>query len=262
MAWESCYIRSFHTCKRIQRCLSHTLSIPKTMLQPASKMQHRFESRQGNEMSCTKHTCRTPLTVAAGACKLPQHPLHRQAVRAQPSPEDPMHYHCYWYDAATLTQTIVYGSELLQIGCRLLTDAGWAAHWHYYVETTGRTCTENLMTSCTCLATMLTPVAGDRFLVAEIPGLLGQSDQAKINRYSVNIDHGACMCIGYTHRSRSKCTHRWLVSQSENESAVRDSRLHRANLMTTAAESVSDARTHETLADPRDDSGSNNFDSC
>lgn len=83
---------------------------------------------------------------------------------------------------------IVYGLELLQIGCHLLTHAEWAAHWHYYVETTGHTCITNLTTTYTCPATMLTPAAGNHFPIAgfqEFPGLLRQSDQAAVHSYAL-----------------------------------------------------------------------------
>jgi len=142
--------------------VSYTFSMHKTILIRASTTQHRFDIMQHNKMSSIKHVCRTLLTATMGACKLRQHPPHRQTTRAELSPKDPMHY-CCRYDAAAPAQMNVYGSELLQICCQLLNDAGlltWEVQWHCCAENTAHT---SLVTTCTCLATF---AADNHFLAA------------------------------------------------------------------------------------------------
>lgn len=178
---HAAYVAPIHASAS-KDAMSHTFSIPNTMLLAlcTSKMHHRSENLQDNKTSDTKHVYRAPLAhklrqqalqrqaqhrqtlhrQALHRQALHRQALHRQAVRALPSPKDPMHYHCYWYDATTLTQMNVYGSELLQIRCHLLVAAGllaWSAYWHCYVETIGRACTASPMTTCTCPARLLTP---------------------------------------------------------------------------------------------------------
>lgn len=141
-------------------------------------------------------------------------------------------------------QMNVYGSGLLQTRCRPLIAVGllsWAAYWHCYAETMGRTCTTNPINTCTCLSIMLTPTVDPPFPAAgfqEFSGLLEQSSYAEAHRNSLSRKHSACLCIGHTHRSRSNRAYVWLITQSEHESADRDSRLQRTNLTVVTTASV------------------------
>ena len=163
--------------------------------------------------------------------------------------------------AADPMQMNVRGSKLLQTRCHILTNVGllaWGAYWHRYIETIGRACTANHMTTCAGLARQLTSKPDHPFFTAgfqEISGLLAPPGFAEAHRNSVNRNHITCMCIGHTHRPCSKYAYMRLISQSENESADRDSLcLQRTSLTveTTSTKSVWVAQTYGTPAKSSD----------